>query len=171
MTLRSCGRSEEMASMLRRGCGPNAGDEELRAHIEGCSQCKDRVLIAQRFQDARRQSVEAAPMGNAQALWWKAQLRQRDAALRQVRRPVALAQIFALVIGVIAAGGFLIAAWIRGMGWLAFGDAGELLASARADLTSYLTLFGPESNLLLLASGLGAVALLGGVVYVASDRR
>ena len=171
MTLRSCSRSEEVASMLRRGCGPDTGDEELRAHIQGCSQCGDRVLIAHSFLEARRESVGAAPLGNAQALWWKAQLRQRDAALRQVRRPVTLAQIFTLVIGVIAASGFLIAAWSRGIGRLAFGGAGELLASVRADLTSYLALFGPGSNLLLLAFGLGVVALLGGVVYVASDRQ
>ena len=99
MMLRSCGRSEEVASMLRRGYGPDAGDEDLRTHIHSCDQCRAQVLLAESFQWARRESVEAAPNGNAQVLWWKAQLRQRDAALRQVRRPVALAQIFALVSG------------------------------------------------------------------------
>ena len=170
MTLRSCGHSEEVAAMLRRGYGPDAGDEELRAHIHGCSECGERVLLAQSFQRARRESVAVAPLGNAQALWLKAQLRQREAALRQVRRPMALAQVFALVIGMIAAGGFLIAGWNGGLGWLSFGNTGELLATMRADLRSYLALFDPGSNLLLFAFGLGIVALLGGVVYVASDR-
>ena len=57
------------------------------------------------------------------------------------------------------------------MGWLGFGDIGDLLVRARGDLMSYLELFGPGNNLLLFAFGLGAVALLGGVVYVASDKQ
>jgi hypothetical protein len=170
MTLRSCGRSEEVASMLRRGYGPDAGDEQLRAHIPECSECRERVLLAQSFQQARRDSVATAPLGNAQALWLKAQVWQREAALRQVRRPVTLAQIFALAIGVIAALGFLVVGWSRGLGWFSFENAGELLARVRVDLMSYLGLFAAGSNLLLFAFGLGAVALLGGVVYVASDK-
>ncbi|HEX2970682.1 MAG TPA: hypothetical protein VHP11_00010 [Tepidisphaeraceae bacterium] len=170
MTFRSCGRGEEVVAMLRRGHGPNVGDEELRAHIQRCAQCSERVLLAQSFLEARRESFGTAPLGNSQALWWRAQLRQRDAVLRQVRWPVTLAQIFALMVGVIVAGGFLIAAWSRGGNWLTFGDAAELLAGARADVASFLALFGPANNL-LLASGLGAVALLGGVVYLASDKQ
>ncbi len=168
MTLRSCSRSGEVAVMLRRGYGPDAGDEDLRAHIRECSQCSQQVLLAQSFLEERRRSVEQAPLGSAQALWLRAQLRQRDAALITVRRPMALAQIFALTITAIVACGFLLAALGAGVRWLRSADMGEFLLTIRGEVAPYLALFG-AGNGLLLALGLGAVALLGGLVYVASD--
>jgi anti-sigma factor RsiW len=158
----------EVSVMLGRGYGPDAGDEDLRAHIGECDQCRDRVLLAQSFLDARRRSVEEAPLGNAQALWWKAQLRQRDAALRQVRRPMAVAHLFAMAVMAVVACGFLFSAWSGRAGWLTFLDVGKAVATVRGDLMSYLALFG-AGNGALFVFGLGAVALLGGVVYVASD--
>lgn len=171
MTMISCGRRDEVAGMLRKGHWPDACEEGLRVHIDGCVRCKEQVLIAQSFQEARLHSIGEAQLVSAQVLWWKAQLRQRDAALRQVSRPAALAQGFALMIGLIAACGFVIWAWSRGVGWLALRDVQELLAGVRADLQPLFWVLGPENNLMLMMGGLMAIALLGGVVYMASDKQ
>ena len=171
MTMISCNRREDVVAMLRNGHWPDACEEALRAHIDGCSRCKEQVLIAQSFQEARLQSIDEARLGSAQALWCKAQIRRRDAALIQVGRPAALAQGFALMIGLITACGFLIWVWSRGLGWVAMRDLQELLTGMRVDLQPFFTAFGPESNLAVLMVGLMAIALLGGVVYLASDRQ
>jgi hypothetical protein len=167
MTFRSCSREAEIVLMLRRGHGPDVGGEELRAHIRKCGQCREGVLLTRSFQEARCSSVVVAPMGSAQALWWKAQVRQRDAALRQVSRPMAWAQMFALVVGAIVTCGFL-AAELRAAGqWVRNSDIGALVASMRGDFMSSFALFGAGNSMFF---GLGVVALLGGLVYVASDR-
>jgi hypothetical protein len=171
MTMISCSRRRDVAAMLHKGYWPDACEEGLRAHIDGCSRCREQVLIAQIFQQARMEAVGEARLGSAQALWWKAQLCQREAALRQVSRPVTLAQGFALMIGLIATCGFLIWGWSRGLGWLALRDLQELLAGVRVDLQPFFATFGPENSLVVLMVGLMAIALLGGVVYLASDRQ
>jgi hypothetical protein len=171
MTMISCSRREDVAAMLRNGYWPDACEVSLRAHIDGCSRCKEQVLITQSFQEARLESIGEVRLGSAQALWWRAQLRQRDAALRQVGRPAALAQGFALMIGLITACGFLVWGWSRGLGWVALRDRQELLAGVQVDLQPFFAAIGPENNLTVLMVGLMAIALLGGVVYMASDKQ
>jgi len=171
MKMISCSRRGNVAAMLRKGHWPDACEEDLRAHIESCSACEEQVLIGQSFQDLRMESVGGARLGSAQALWCKAQLRQREVALRRVGRPAALAQGFALMIGLMAACGFWISAWSRGVGGVALKDLQELMAGVKVDLQPFFLVFRPGNNLTLLMVGLMAIALFGGVVYVVSDRQ
>jgi hypothetical protein len=166
--LRSCKRSEDVASMVRMGYWPNGCDEELREHIADCGRCREWILLTQSFQQARVESCEETPLRSSFLLWWKAELRRRDAALKQVSQPMLLAHRFALVVGLVAAAVFLVLARASLPDWISLDGLQGFWTSLHADLSSFLAVFG-WGNVMLLVSGLAAVALLGGVVFQATD--
>jgi hypothetical protein len=168
MMLRSCKRSEDVASMVRMGYWPDGCEEELREHIAGCGHCREWILLTQSFQQARSESFEETPQRSSFLLWWRAELRRRDAALKQVSLPMTLAHRFALVVGLVSAMAFLVLARASLLGWFALDSLKGFWTGFHADLSSFLALFG-TGNGMLFVSGLAAVALLGGVVYLATD--
>jgi hypothetical protein len=166
----SCKRRDDVDSMVRRGCWPEGCDGELRAHVESCRDCRERILLTQSFQSARAESMAIAEVrpGSSFLLWWKAELRRRDVALNQASRPMMLAHGFALAVSVIAA--VVLVVLMRGpiLDWLAPG-MWKMSTGVGADMLALWGEFG-AGRLMLMASGLAAVVLAGGVVYVASDR-
>ena len=75
----SCTREREVNEMLHRGHWPEACASELREHVDGCRTCSDLVLVTKTFQAARAHSAAMARPESAGALWWRAQLRRRNA--------------------------------------------------------------------------------------------
>ena len=169
MMLGSCKSRDDVDSMLRKGYWPNGCDEELHAHVEGCQQCQEWILLTQSFQRARRESIEEARLGSSFLLWWKAELRRRDTALTQASRPMMLAHSFAVVVGVVAVVVLLMLARGSILDWFTQGGLWQTSKELQADMSAFWGSFG-VGNLVLLVSGLAAVALVGGVVYLASDR-
>lgn len=168
-----CLRQPEVTTMLLRGHWPHACEPELLDHIHTCAHCRQQVLLAQTFQNARNQAIASATIPQPGVLWWKAQLLRRNQALRHVGRPVTTAQVFALVIS-IAATATLLVRQSTGSDWLAWLavpynalqiDAASLFTSTRASLTADL-------NSALLAAAAGTFLVLAAVVaYLASDHQ
>ena len=170
MKFGSCRYADEVAAVLLRGHWPDACDAELRAHVDGCSRCGEQVLVSQSFQQSRMEAVKEARIGSAGLLWWRAQFRQRNAALEQVSRPMTLAQIFAVVVSVSAVAGLVVSHLSKGMDWLSwFSDPERPMPLS--ELFQLVASMEADGSLMLLASGLVAVALIRGVVYLASDER
>jgi hypothetical protein len=96
-----CAREKEVAELLRRGHWPQACAPELREHVAKCPACSDLVLVTQSFQAARTTPLSAPRFESAGALWWRAQLRRRNAAIERINRPIVGAQIFAFAIAVV----------------------------------------------------------------------
>jgi hypothetical protein len=136
--------------MVRMGYWPNGCDEELREHIADCGRCREWILLTQSFQQARVESCEETPLR------------------KQVSQPMLLAHRFALVVGLVAAAVFLVLARASLPDWISLDGLQGFWTSLHADLSSFLAVFG-WGNVMLLVSGLAAVALLGGVVYLATD--
>ena len=169
MTGFGCAREPETAALLERGQWPQASPADLRAHVENCRTCRERVLLTEKLQAARTAAMAKAELPAAGALWWRAQLRRRNAALERVNRPMLGAQIFALAIVAALAVGSLawaLRAGLRPVAWLAAATR-ELHWSALA----------PDG---LLGSGawwwlapvLGMLVLAGGVaVYFATEKQ
>src|SRR5258707_1336299 len=105
----SCVREREVTELLDRGYWPEACPDDLREHVESCRMCSDLVLVSQAFQAAHKQAAPLPHLESAGALWWRAQLRRRNAAIEKVGRPILGAQIFALVMSVVVAAAVL--AW------------------------------------------------------------
>lgn len=103
----SCVREREVTQLLDRGQWPQACPADLRDHVESCRMCSDLVLVSQAFQAAHKVTTVQPHLESAGALWWRAQLRRRNAAIEKVGRPILGAQIFALVISVVVAAAVL----------------------------------------------------------------
>ncbi|MGA7241606.1 MAG: hypothetical protein WBX19_00420 [Terracidiphilus sp.] len=162
----SCAREQEVTELLHQGYWPDACPAELRGHVEACRVCSDLVVVAQAFQQAHQQAP-VPQMVSAGAIWWRAQLRRRNAAIEKVARPIWGAQIFALVVSVVVAAGVLawkgnvLKAWFAELPRALHLDALMPVASSQS---------GGVGSIVLPA--LAMVALLSGVVvYLATEKQ
>jgi hypothetical protein len=118
MNIRTCPREPEIKQHIQQGHWPDACEPELRAHVAVCTTCAETVQFAQIFQTARAESMLRAPIDAAGPLWWRAQLRRRNAALERITKPLRTAQIFAAAICMMATIGFLVFQERSGNSWL-----------------------------------------------------
>jgi hypothetical protein len=70
------------------------------------------------------QAAGEARLDSPGAIWWRAQLRRRNAAIERIGRPLLGAQIFALAVCLVAAIVYVLWMTRRGFDWLAW--LGEL---------------------------------------------
>ncbi|HEY6369293.1 MAG TPA: hypothetical protein VIX37_01830 [Candidatus Sulfotelmatobacter sp.] len=168
MTFHTCSFENELTQALKDGHWPEGCGPELRAHVESCANCSDLVLVTQTFHSARSESECTALSGSPSLLWWRAQLRRRNAATERVSRPVTIAEIFAFVVYVFVGVAFVASQYRHGLHWASWWSE---LVPPRA---SHLLPVGTgqvDWNLLLLISGFGVLGLLSVlVVYLASDK-
>ena len=180
--LRACPREREVKELVERGQWPvvEATAPELYAHIRHCRSCEELAFVALTFQRARAETAAAAMVGPPSVLWWRAQLRQRNAAVERIGMPMMGAQIFALAVSLALAVG--LAAWQarHGLAWLPWlkqlpQTATQQFDSGWTQMLSTLwssALPGSAWNWMVLLSAGATLALLGGVaVYLASERQ
>ena len=162
----TCVRERELSDLLHNGHWPQACPDELRAHVASCRNCSDLVLVTESLQASRRQMAELPRLEPAGAIWWRAQLRRRNAAIEKVSRPILGAQIFAVLMTLVVLAA--IAAWQFG-NWSAwFSDLPGTL-----HLTALIPSSMPESSALwIIVPVIATIALLSGiVVYFASEKQ
>lgn len=167
MTLGACPHQPEVQELLAAGHWPHACPPEIRAHVAACHSCSEQVLVDRAFQQARVATAALAQLPDPGAIWWRAQLRRRNAAIERVTRPLAGAYFFALALTVLAA----LAVLVRHAHWLI--DLQQsisyaphlqtLIPSAWLDSAWALPLLLPFLATLVL---LGAV-----VVYLAAEKQ
>jgi hypothetical protein len=168
MRFRTCGYEKEVTQALKDGHWPQGCGPELRTHVDACGNCSDLVLVTQTFLGARSESEQCAPCGSPSLLWWRAQLRRRNAAAERVSRPITIAQVFAWLVTVLVGVVFVASQYRRGLHWASWWS--ELMPLR----TFHLLSIGSgqvDWNLLLLISSFGVLALLSAlVVYLASQK-
>jgi hypothetical protein len=168
MRLRVCGFEKEVLEALKAGHWPDGCTADLRAHVAGCASCGDLVLVTEAFQQARSESTHERASGSPGVLWWRAQLRRRNAAAEKITRPITIAETFAFIVTVLIAGVFVGWQYGHGLRWGTWWSE-ETMARASHLLSSGSALI--PSNLFLLLAPLAAVVLLGGVVlYLVSAK-
>jgi hypothetical protein len=154
----NCGREKDVVAMLEAGHWPAACDAELREHVAGCARCGDLVLVTAAMQRARVEAMGEARLQASGVIWWRAQLRRRQAAMEAVARPVRGAQWFAGLVGLAVLVGFLVVEVRQG-------GVAKFEASWAAGMA------GLSGDVMLVAVGLGVLAVLGGVAaWLAVDR-
>src|SRR3569833_2718521 len=162
----SCAREREVSGVLHKGHWPHACPEELRTHVESCRNCTDLVLVTESLQTSRRQTAELPRLQPPGAIWWRAQLRRRNAAIDQMSRPILGAQIFALAMTLVVIGA--IAIW-QGGNWSAWivDFPGTLYFDALIPSST------PENGILwIIVPVLATIGLLSGIiVYLASEKQ
>ena len=158
----SCSRLDEVRQALTAGQWPQASAPELRAHVETCARCSQEVLITQHLQLARAEAVASAHPGTPSLLWLRAQARRRTAALERAGRPLAAAQIFALV---------LVAATVLGMVASHWRGLVDHALSAEGAPTFSLTALVGDWGMVPLLVAFAVITTLGGVVvYLSAER-
>jgi hypothetical protein len=150
----SCSRSDEIQKTLTAGRWPLAASADLREHVSGCRSCAELVRVGAAFQQDRAAMVQAKRLDSPSLLWWRAQLRRRQAALEKVSRPMWGAQVTAMVLALCVAVGFL---------WYLLRDGG-----LQGTLRSVMIGFGITPLLGMVT--LLAVLMGGVVVYLTLER-
>lgn len=180
MRLRACPRERELAALLHRGHWPHACPPDLAAHVPACRACSDLLAVTRAFQQARGHASSAARLQAPGVLWWRAQLRRRNAALSTIRKPILGAQLFAFTMAIVAASLVLATQAASGRQWLAWlaglprGLHLDSLNPAALLPASLIpsALPGFSGALWLLVPVLATLAILGGLfVCFGSDRR
>jgi hypothetical protein len=97
-------------------CGrwPDQCPEELRLHIAECAICTDVLQIALALHEDRAISHIDARIPSADLMWWRAEIRSRQEAVRKASRPMTVVEAF----GAAAAIGVAAALISRGWPWL-----------------------------------------------------
>jgi hypothetical protein len=157
----TCSRLEEVRTALSQGHWPEACAADLSAHVETCTRCGQEVLLTTHLQQTRTATIAASQPVPASLLWWRAQVRRRNAALERAGRPIAAAQIFALVIAAAVILRIVVSHWQSLL------DRAPSAANAAAALTALRGDWGLVPLVLVVA----VVTTLGGVVvYLSTDR-
>jgi hypothetical protein len=168
MTFRPCLWEKELAHALKAGHWPDGCTPELRVHVAGCTGCRDLVLVGEAFQQAKKQSARETPSGSPGLLWWRAQLRRRNAAAQKITRPITIAQTFAFMLTLLVAAIFAAWQYDHGLRWGAWGSD-ETVTRALHLVSAGFGLV--QGNVLLLVAPLGVLALFGGLVlYLVSAK-
>ena len=170
MRFGSCAREKEVADLLERGHWPQACTPELHSHVKECRSCADLVLVTQTFRAARVQTAALPRLEPAGALWWRAQLRRRNTAIKRIGKPLLGAQVFALAISLIVAAGWLTLQarqGFRSMAWLK-----EFPRSLHLEMLLPSAMPKLDANVGLLVALLATLALVSGVVvYMTSEKQ
>lgn len=104
MTLRQpepCGHERDVLDLVAVGQWPARADQALRLHVAGCETCAEVASVAVAVRDWD-EAGPAVHVPDASVVWYRAQARAREEALRKAGRPVLVAQI-AAVLAIVAA--------------------------------------------------------------------
>jgi hypothetical protein len=169
MRLGSCSCERDLAEALERGHWPDACSAELRTHVENCKVCSERILMTRAFRRERAIASGAARLESPGVIWWRAQLRRRNADLERIRRPILGAQIFAVAVALIATAVLFASQAKQSGGWLAW--IADIPRSLHLEVLVPTALQNGYGSWALIAAT-ALLALAGGVfAYFASDRQ
>jgi hypothetical protein len=176
--LSACPRETEVKELVELGQWPQACAPELRAHVDACRSCTQFALVAATFRRARAEAIAEIKLPPPGILWWRAQLRRRNAAVEKISRPILGAQIFALAINLVLAAAFVVWQARHGVSWLTWFSSRTGIAQAASIHLNSLwspSLFASSlssiANPLVMIPAIATLALLGGVaVYLASEK-
>ena len=178
--LRSCQCEAEIRQLLELGHWPQSCPPELRAHAESCRSCGDLILVTQAFQAGRAASLSAPQLPPPGVLWWRVQLRRRNAAVVRINKPLFGAQIFAFGITLLVAAGLITSQAKQSWHWFTSlrSEVADWIASISQSQAFHFQALFPVTaiksgaSLMYLVTGLAMVALISGVVlYLASEKQ
>jgi len=144
-----CPREADVLDALASARWPDRVNPELSQHVASCAVCRDVVAVAAAMREDHDATWQEANVPSSGQMWWRAEMRARQEAIRDASRPVTIAQGVAALLALV----FVVAA-----GWFAWPTLQGLFAT-------------PPPFLLPLAIGLLAVLVVTPVAlyFVLSD--
>jgi hypothetical protein len=148
---------------------PDRAPAELTAHAATCAVCGDLAVVARAMDAERGVEVPSARVPSAGTVWWHAQLRARQEAVKTVGRPITVAQAALLAV----CGGAAGAVFGATTGWFQralqiVGDGARSVAanvhlpqlpSFQVDATTFVATYGVGLSIvgLTLAAAIGVM--------------
>jgi hypothetical protein len=111
-----CAFEKDLSLALHEGRWPAACDSALQAHVTTCASCSDLVLVTTTLQHARAAATQVPALPSPGVLWWRAQVRRRNAANERMSRPIVFTEVVTLL-ATLAALGFAIFRFVDWMDW------------------------------------------------------
>jgi hypothetical protein len=152
VTFAECPREQDVVNAVTTGQWPDRSGQELADHVRECAGCRDLVAILAPLAGSFTEARADAQVPASGAVWWRAQVRARQEAMRAAERPIAVVHAVA---GVAAAAIVLLVA-VFGSPWLSssFSASRELLATDVASIAALTGrwLIGAAVMLLAVAS-------------------
>jgi hypothetical protein len=111
MTAIECPRESDVVDALASARWPHRVGRELAEHVEACAICTDLVAVATAMRDDHDLAWHLSNVPSSGQVWWRAEMRARQEAIREASRPIAIAQGVAalLALGLTATAGWF--AW------------------------------------------------------------
>jgi hypothetical protein len=92
MARTSCDREDDVLSLVTSGRWVSRAADDLRAHAAGCSVCAELALVAEAIDhDTNLARADVPELPSSGTVWWRAQLRARQDAVRESGRPITVA--------------------------------------------------------------------------------
>ena len=106
-----CAREADVLDALASARWPGRVDAELAQHVSSCEVCQDVIAVASAMQEDHEAAWREANVPSSGQMWWRAEMRARQEAIRDASRPVTIAQGIAalMALAVVAAAGWF--AW------------------------------------------------------------
>lgn len=114
-----CTREPDVLDALASARWPNRVDAELSNHVASCEICQDVIIVAAAMCEDREAAWREANVPSSGQMWWRAEMRARQDAVREASRPVTIAQGVAFVLAIVVAGAGAWYAWPSVQGLLA----------------------------------------------------
>jgi len=147
-----CEREQDVLDAIAADRWPDRLNDELSTHVAGCTICRDLAPVAHAFAEDGQTAFEQVRLPSAGLVWWRAEIRARQQAVRAAGRPITFVQVVTGACGIAVALGLL--AW-AGLGAL-LGMSTRELWVAIASQPLLLPLFYLAIGVLIL---LGSIAL------------
>jgi hypothetical protein len=94
MNTSACDREQDVLDAVMSGRWPavDAGEDNLREHVDGCPICSDLAMVAALLRDERDLASRDAHLPTSGQVWWRASMRTRAEAAATAARPIAVLQ-------------------------------------------------------------------------------
>lgn len=104
-TLIECPRESDVLDALLSARWPHRVERELADHVASCAICQDVMTVASAVQADHDDAWREANVPSSGQMWWRAEIRARQDAIREASRPVTVAQgvaaLFALTLAAV----------------------------------------------------------------------
>jgi len=142
-----CPREADVLDALASARWPNRVERELADHVASCAICTDVIAVASAMREDHDAAWREATIPSSGQMWWRAEMRARQDAVREASRPVAVAQGVAVVLVLAVAGA---------AGWFAWPSVHEFFTTTAQNQTTAFA----SPMLVPLAVAMGALLVV-----------
>ena len=120
MNVVECPRESDVLDAVASARWPHRVDRELADHVASCAICADVVAVAFAMKADHHAAWQDASVPSSGQVWWRAEMRAKQEAIRDASRPITIAQGVAAILAL---------ALTATAGWFAWPTARDYVSS------------------------------------------